>query len=433
MDIQKTGDRLVATFAATPTSVTPEGMMRFRGPAFKAGSYPDKDLVVTPEELHGIVERFHSPVAMNLAHKDSRLDGHFGRITDVWVEDDYLFSEVEKPAWLHAVMPETRVSVEIPLLEEPRLIGCAWTSSPVVKDAQLVAAFSDFAEKTEEGPTAPPPVAAFAGTRHDTDSGQYHIQQMHDMAAAAGAVCQRPSRADMASAHEAKALQAMHDTAVEHGAHCQAASTDRDYPRRFFSRDRRTTRMNLSDFLAKLAGQAKADGIIDEDVQIDPATFSRNEDPRVQELAAKFSEQEKLIQTQRDEMARFKAERIQSEAALFADGQIDALRILPKEKEQLIALYVQAATDDGERPATFAEGKSRVALLKDAYSIRDQHTLTTETVKIDKDGKAVFSETETPQVDADRPMNDAEYEAFLGKTSYGRALLDERKKAATTT
>jgi hypothetical protein len=94
-------------------------------------------------------------------------------------------------------------------------------------------------------PSSTPPAATFARVAnfaaippippipHDTPTGQAALQAHHDLAAAAGAVCDPP--ADFASRHEANANQRIHDLAAAAGARCAALGPN-DRPGASFSR-----------------------------------------------------------------------------------------------------------------------------------------------------------------------------------------------------
>jgi hypothetical protein len=69
-------------------------------------------------------------------------------------------------------------------------------------------------------------VAVDFAARHDTFEGQRALQELHDIAARGGAVC-NAGEAKMASRHEASTLQGIHDLAVQHGAHCSTTASAR--------------------------------------------------------------------------------------------------------------------------------------------------------------------------------------------------------------
>ena len=467
MTQDRDGETLTVEFSASPAAVAPDGMVVLRGKAFSAGEYKDKGLTVTPRDLLDILDRFDEPVPMNLEHRVSALSGKSGAITDMWTDDDgeALFAEVHKPAWLHALMPESRVSVEIPLDDEKRITGCAWTSTPRVTDAQLVAAFSDYEEHAAaydtpagdpDTPATPPTGEArglFSGTRHDTRVGQRAMQNLHDMSTQAGAVCKRPAQAHIASAHEAKAVQQVHDMSVEHGATCDGQAPDSGSRAAggygLFSggadaarTQRRPQRMNLLDWIKNKATEDCVE-VTGEDL----AHFTANpkvdeHDKALADAAAKFAEHAAITKGLQQELEEQKAERqkekrsrIESEGAHFAESQILAKKALPPEKEAMVALYVQAALDDANtqgKTAAFSEGTSRVSALVGAYEARPSHTLTAEMFRemAPTEITALFTQATTPKEGDATRIEPSKRRELLSKTPDGCSILDEEDKKA---
>lgn len=188
------------------------------GKIFEAGSYPDKDFELSPEELQAVAATF-VPVPVDLEHTPTVLDGKMGVLQSVRVSPDgrSLFGTVALPAWLDALLTdgERKVSCAFHKLTK-RLLKLSLVINPRVNDAALMAAFStsDFAQ------------------RQDTPEGQSMLQAIHDMTARSGAVCMAPAgqTAEMAaaqfhSAHELKGIQELHDVTIKHGIVCGVRSS----------------------------------------------------------------------------------------------------------------------------------------------------------------------------------------------------------------
>lgn len=117
------------------------------------------------------------------------------------------------------------------------------------------------------------------------------------------------------------------------------------------------------------------------------------------------------------EVSRLKAEQkeskigaIKTTAETLATGEITAGRMLPTEKADFIADYIQAANDDEASP--LAEG-SRVDRLKARQGLRQSNQLTQEKVNADTN-KIVFAQSSD-----DKKMTDeveAQVDAYVGTT-----------------
>lgn len=246
--------------------------------------------------------------------------------------------------------------------------------------------------------------------RHDTPEGQQIHQQIHDMTARAGAVC---NRAEMHSAHERTGLQNIHDETVKHGAQCSGAD-DGNGDRPMYSAQGGTMKVFDKEFWAAFFGGAKEAGI-------EAAGFSAQGTVATAPATPPPAESAELV-AMRAELAKVKAQQIATEAAAFADRQIAAKRALPAEREAMVAAYSQAALDDAAHGVvTFADGKTstRVAQLEAVFAARPAHQWTEELVK---DGIATLS--------MDRKIKDGSPErvaALMGMTATGQAALKARK------
>jgi hypothetical protein len=142
-------------------------------------------------------------------------------------------------------------------------------------------------------------------------------------------------------------------------------------------------------------------------------------DPEVAALRAKLAELESEREAER-------AAALADKAGAFADAQISAGVALPAERDALVALFTQAATDD-----RLAGGETvRVSALTALFAARTPHALTTEIVEtpLPEGSRIVENRVETPRAGADKPMTDAERDAMLAQTATGRAVLAARKR-----
>lgn len=132
-------------------------------------------------------------------------------------------------------------------------------------------------------------------------------------------------------------------------------------------------------------------------------------------------------------LATAKADRIESDAAHFADGQIKDHKALPAEREEIVKNYRQAAVDDDMHGAvTFADGKtpptSRVEQLTAMFAARPAHTLTKELIVTQEGGAAAFAadnKTVQPRTEGAAKMTPEQRREQLGLTALGRDILKE--------
>lgn len=388
------------------------------GVLFEAGDYPDKQFSMTPEELLAATADF-SPVPVGLEHVPNVLDGKLGEVREIWLDDDgvSLRGRVALPKWLDDVVPEDqrKVSAEwnratkrmekLDLVLEPRVAGAA-----------LFAAFA---------------------ARHDTPNGQYAIQELHDLAARHGAVCNPP--AQMASKHEAKAIQSAHDLAVEHGAQCAAMPKPGMRPAPYFSvreDKQRSLVMKITEFFSRwMAAGAPEEVEPAQLAALTGAPATPNVVPFAQPAAQPSAELDQL----RKELAAEKAKRVAAEAAAFADARIQDKRALPAEREAIIAAFTQATMDDASHGVvTFSDGRtqSRVSQLEALFSARPQHVLTTEHIDPNADVRVLVNQTQTtpplPNGEGNTgngqvvQMSDERRKKLLEMTAIGRAALSAR-------
>lgn len=394
----------MATFEMNaPPAVSDEYVTR-TGLIFRCGDYPSHTFALTEDEADAAIAAFR-PVPLNLEHKATVLDGKLGRLERVWRQGADIYGETRLARWLDEALDTTarKVSTEWDRSAKA-LTGLGLVLDPQVSDAVLMSAY-----------------ATFAAARHDTPPGQVALQMIHDHAAASGAVCAKPGgKAKMSSKHEAATIQTIHDMTTQHGAQCQAIGQDMaaHVPGMgLFSRTKGSP-MKLFDWLT---AQAKEQGV---EIEDSPAVFNAPApDPRIAEL-------EQSLKAQQETMARFKTERIESEAAAEADRLILASKALPAEREAIVAAFRQAATDDASHGAvTFsaADGQSattsRVAQLRALYEARPGHGLTAEQVQAARFG--VPNVTQTGADDAEKAK--AEAERLLAMTDLGRAALKHKE------
>lgn len=372
------GRKVVGDYAVYPNSLL-----------FRAGDYPDKDFIMSAADIAASAASF-VPVDFNVEHAKhgahQALSGAFGGILKTWADPNSpndLRGEVAVPLWL-----DTRLETKSPSLEfdkaTKRITGAALTYTPRVSDAALMSA-----------------VAEFANTRHNTPEGQMVIQDMHDTAARAGAVCDKKNagmtqNAEMSSQHEATAIQKIHDMAADHGATCSKGDAPAWAKSMSFSihhpkeavlpfDTKHTGEKPMSEkapWYARLIPSLKTAGASEEDIH---ATFS--ELPTAQSGMTPAEKAE--FGSTRAELARMKADGLQKDAKSFVLGLMQSGQSAPYEAADLIAAFCQAAADDAALSGTvnfsaIEEGKpvtkqgTRLDALKARESRRPSSGLTRE-------------------------------------------------------
>lgn len=367
-------DPAQVSFADARPAVDADDVVYRTGLLFRAGDYPDKAFSMTAAELAAAADAFAEPVPVDLGHGTLMahpLEGKLGEVVHLDADGDALYGTVALPAWLNAALGEAPFQVSATWDRvSKQLAGLALVTHPRVPDAALLGAFAAFAK------------------RHDTDQGQRALQELHNTAVRHGAVCTRRGTAEMASSHEHAALQQAHDIATDHGAICDTQGRQL-YPHPYYSgfsappapppaplakEGRRMSR--LEEFFARLMNDDPA-----EPPPPTPPPAQLPGDTRVRLGDAD-------VQVLRDEAARLAAEnqrlrleRVQERAVAFAEKAKAEHRAFPAETDTLVALYVQAASDDSTLgPVLFGEGRTttRVELLERQIAARPPNQLTTE-------------------------------------------------------
>ena len=415
---------------------------------FRAGSYPDKGVDITPEDLKRAAAEFSAPVRGNAEHTKF-LDGRACELRRVYVDPQnpaYLRGEVAVPSWLDRQLndDEKRVSAVFDLTTNPPTFRRVdLTATPRIPEAQLIAAF-----------------AASQRTPH----GQSALQELHDMAARHGAAC-RSGNSMFTAARERSAIQKVHDATVQGGAKCRIMSG-----KTMFSRGAQMANKVARMLQALFSGSGQAAPSEDQIAAVlemagddDQPAQAATCDP--QQLAAAFSqsdeakalkaevdrlkaEQAKLVETNRQAHLR----QIAAEAVTFADQACKGkeARLPVSRHADLVAQFVQATLDDEGVPTevTFTEGTEqrkggRVDALRAFVRNLPQHNLYSEVMALTKGGTVLPNSTTPNDPTAEfsnrgphggengRQYDDQYRKELLSKTSLGQAVLRNRNGNGT--
>jgi hypothetical protein len=421
-DAKMSDDATFTTDFAAPVTEDRDDVVIRTGKLFEAGDYPDKAFSFDSDDLANAVATFE-PCEVDLEHTSTLLDGKLGTVQRIFAGEDgtSLMGEVHLPKWLDSLLDEGERKVSATWdRTSKRLMGLALVRNPRVSDAALLSAFS---------------ASEFAGTRHDTPSGQMAMQRIHTAAVQGGAVCKRT--AQMASRHEMTAIQQVHDTAVSHGAQCESVgATQAGYPlfsdTQSPSKPTRSIRMNIREWLT---GKAKEDGIeIDEkDLEAAFSTAPSQDVIDLKEARAKLEAENAALKAEQErqsaEFARLAAERRTADAVAFAQSVVSAHKMTPGAAEKLAVLAARVAESDSR--VTFAEGeKSMGALLQELCEALPDFSLFTRPQIDPGEVAALFNQTTTPGLAGkDAPPTEARIAELLKLTPDGAAIIAERNGA----
>jgi capsid assembly protease len=180
------------------------------------------------------------------------------------------------------------------------------------------------------------------------------------------------------------------------------------------------TDMNFKDFLGSLKAlviKAEAEETVQTSEQ--KSAEKADEKPAATEKAANYEEELNALRAKNAEAEKAKAEAIKQQrrtaAETFVKEQIVAGRLLPAEKDAVLADYLQAAEDDEARP--LADG-SRVATLQARVAARPAHKLTEE--QLDPEKTRVLLSDEKP---AAGEVSEERRKELLAHTALGKASL----------
>jgi hypothetical protein len=427
----------------------PYEMVERTGLIFRAAEYADKAVTVTDADLATAVANFTAPLDAELEHINTAgvrtfLDGKLGQLTSVWAKGSDLYGKLLVPKWMDPLWAEFGRKVSVVWNDKTKsLRRIGLVLNPRVEEATVMSAYT-----------------AFAAGQHDTPHATDILQQIHDLAATAGAICQKPEQAASANMGESEGMQRVHDTAVEHGAICPGLNipsapevqqfhvlAQGQAPQRAFGAGgkmvspRRFVGMRLDSLkFWRSVPRTMREEARDQGIQVpEEEVFSAIDDEAA--FAAEEARREQLAELEKDkavaiadrdkarqELFAATAQRLQGEAAAFADGLITGNKLYPAERESFIASFTQAGMDDATpgNAITFASGAtgSRIELIKAQYAARPAHGLTKEQI----DARGNLTVVMSGDTQADGP-DGYSHEKLLSMTDAGKKFLSMKKHA----
>jgi hypothetical protein len=339
---------------------------------FRLGDYPDKGFSLSPEEAEfSTLQNFPGGgVELDLEHKPTVLSGKLGTLHKVFSRETdswILGGECRIPKWLHAILgPEDRkLSVAFDR-KTKHIIGCGLVRNPRVTDAAMMAAFAQ-AEAGRQAATVTPTAPTTI-------------------------------------------------VPVAPVATSQPAQGTPIYP-------------------VDASGRPIGGGptVSPAGTTVAPVTIPVAPTPAPAPAPTPaFTETDRLrLELEREKaagLAEFTAHVATAAAACIDNEILAGCRVLPRERDALIAQYKQAAVDDRNNPTKVefnGEPVTRVEALKRSLLQREPHNLSREQLLVQPGAQTLFNAAVTPAPSGtpgapDRPMSPERRKQLLNMTQLGR-------------
>lgn len=415
-------------FNLDSASFAEEGYVYRKGLIFRAGQYADKNFEMSPEELLAAANEFE-PVPLDVEHMPSIFDSKLGSLLAVEPSADgwELYGVAKIPKWLNDLHGG----------EFPLKVSCTWTrdskklsklalvKNPRVGDAALMAAFT--ANELESSSTEDHfknTVLNFLSwvkdnniTKENTfdgyereSPGQSTLQTIHDICAAAGAICDpnnveteedddeengngmqgkmRPSMykdSDFVSRKESETFQRIHDLITKQGAKCYPD------PKTFNNNKNEDSIMSgLKDVIEKLT--ALSGKLPETAVEVpetsapvqeiaEPVANHSASSNEVEQLKAQLSEAQAQLSKLAEEKAQAEEEKVKAETELlnaeadkFAEDLVTAKKITPASADFAKKLFLVGKTST----ATFNNDEPLLNLIQGLFDSLETHNFTDE-------------------------------------------------------
>lgn len=374
------------------------------GKIFEAGDYPDKKFRITTEELKTAAKQF-TPVKLDLEHKSTVLDGKIGSLEFVEAtENGELVGSALVPAWLDDMLGG-KYKVSATWSGDKQLTGLAIVKNPRISDAALFTAYN-FSNPEDES------IESILFEMARTWDGRSTIQQIHDLCARTGAICDEENESEypnyyyskidssvqeaieFVSKDESKTIQKLHDLAMKAGAKCSFVKESH------FSGASGTLRgitmsklRELKDALFSVLNAVPDEEVITENKEFSqPATAVTPKDSAEQDnkLAAELEAKAKEAEFSKQEADKLRAEvealKQQNKQSVEAGlsefvKSLSGKKILPAQENEVSMFFKQLLEDDEKVEYKFSVGDSsfsRVDFAKKIFSELNNLELTQE-------------------------------------------------------
>lgn len=360
------------------------------GKIFQAGEYPDKKFAISIDEIKNAVKDF-KPIAINVEHEKTVWDGLMGQLVSIEAsENGDLFGGALIPKAVDDLLGgKYKVSAE--WSADKKLVGLGVVKKPRISDAALFAA--SFSVKEDEVE------AIFAETAKTWD-GRSIIQQIHDLVARHGAICDESNSSEypnyyysetdidldevikFVSKEESKTIQKLHDATIKAGAKCSFVKESKFSGAESGTTKRNVTMKNVKELkdaifglLRSMPDEAVEEKIVDSSENQKGADFSAENEAlsqKIEELEAKlvvFNQKLEEAQGLTEQLNKLKDETKNSnnlELETYVNDLIGK-KIYPAQKAEFSALLSKLAEDDEKNEFKFStdsESFNRVELFK---------------------------------------------------------------------
>jgi hypothetical protein len=356
-------------------------------------------------------------------------------------EGDDIFGTAIVPPWLNPLLPtDATISMEFNPDKTPK--GIAWALGQIIPDAQLTAAFAEyqkavgFAAVNSGGWSMLPLMVHPKGAIH-----QNVVDHMHD------------HNGKMHSHDHAHAAGVDDHDGDEHLAGHTNAPPVTGKPFMFSEEpERKGLLMGFKDFWTKLQQAGKEEGIDVPNLTTEGSGVVINNStlapvPVQFSTASAGTSSLQMANPETDalrkEVRDLRARAINAEATAFADKEVLEERAFPSEREDLLAMFAEAAQDDiALGPILFASSvdsqgqqvaerrRSRTELLIERNSRRPKHGLSQELLPANFSVEMLTNLQRTRQVGDPEPINQDRVTRMKSLTATGRKQLEEERKAS---
>jgi len=422
------------------------------GKVFEAGEYPDKAFAISPSELSESASGFGG-VDLDLEHSEFRdLLGHrLGRLEKLWIDGRDAIGRLSVPRWLHE-LSGGRLQTSLTFDRAKRVVGCALTLSPRIRDAEVYAAFSvcnpvgvgDWGGGvTRVGPEANPslricsPVGASEGAELDWEVSAGQVSGWEPAGVSGGegfgfCVDGKKEIGFMATSLKErlkvlfrKAPLAVEEAGIDPGEIDSVEFGDgravAGYPHPALSQgEREFSCVAQAGQGGSYPHPALSEGEREFSCVAPAGQGGSYPHPALSQGEREIGRQLAEFKATND---RLVAGQLHTCAALFADSVIREARAVPAQREQLVGLFKQAAIADGAGTIRFStsgqvEEGANMKQLKELFRNAQPHTL--------------FA-TEIPNADpndshADKGANKAVVDRLRKATSLGKATTQKEEK-----
>lgn len=428
-------------------AIVKDGLVYRDGLIFRSGNYPDKNFALTPAELKKAAEVFSDSLDIDLEHVPTPLDGKLGQLIAVEANDDgtELHGVVAIPKWLDSILPKHKVSASWDRVTKT-LAGLALVRHPRVSDAALMAAFAlneviegnatnddlitmadaiDDATQVVETATSEKIASGVSEETLDPDHNLKFYQELHDVTDCRNIV-------NYATNSDRTILESVHAMVIDHGATCDMSDRQNsvglkpsDTTSGKTLRGGTVMGKKLDRVMAALEAEEESEN---EQADVVNHSVAAPAKPKADTDDVREADEERA--RLREEVRRLRLQSITERATNFADKLVTEGKVVPAEKDPIVAMHVQLGTDDGfVGTASFSDGSSRVSMFEAIFAARPKHMLDAEAAPKAINELVAFANSmrTVSSVPSDGPMSADRRRALLKLDAVGQGILKDEE------